>query len=43
MFRLKPHRLSELDAWLDTFRANMETAYARLDTLLAQEDPQDDT
>ena len=43
MFRLKPHRLSELDAWLDKFRAIMEANYSRLDTLLAQEDPKDDT
>ncbi len=43
MFRLKPHRLSELDAWLDKFRAIMEANYARLDTLLAQENPKDDT
>lgn len=42
MFRLKPHRLSELGAWLDGFRAIMEANYDRLDTLLAQEDPRND-
>jgi hypothetical protein len=35
IFRLAPHRLAEIDAWLDDFRAAMEANYARLDALLA--------
>lgn len=39
IFRLEAHRLAELDAWLDDFRAAMETNYARLDALLAATPP----
>lgn len=35
IFRLAPHRLAEIDAWLDDFRMAMEANYARLDALLA--------
>jgi DNA-binding transcriptional ArsR family regulator len=35
IFRLAPHRLAEIDAWLDGFRATMEANYTRLDALLA--------
>jgi DNA-binding transcriptional ArsR family regulator len=38
IFRLTPHRLAELDAWLDDFRAAMEANYARLDDLLSTPD-----
>jgi DNA-binding transcriptional ArsR family regulator len=36
IFRLQPHRLAEIDAWLEEFRVAMEANYARLDNLLAQ-------
>ena len=38
IFRLAPHRLAEIDAWLEPFRAAMEANYTRLDAMLA-EDP----
>lgn len=38
MFRLAPHRLAEIGAWLDDLRATMEQNYMRLDALLAQGD-----
>jgi len=41
LFRLQPHRLAEIDTWLDRFRTTMEASYARLDTLLAEKDPDD--
>jgi DNA-binding transcriptional ArsR family regulator len=40
IFRLQPHRLADLDAWLEDFRAVMEGNYARLDALLAETDPE---
>ena len=43
IFRLTPHRLAEIDAWLEPFRAAMEANYARLDDLLAENpDPEPD-
>ena len=38
MFRLAPHRIEEMDAWLNLFRTNLEASYSRLDTLLAEGD-----
>ncbi|MBT8457559.1 MAG: winged helix-turn-helix transcriptional regulator [Rhodobacteraceae bacterium] len=38
MFRLAPHRLAEIDAWLDAYRAVLEANYQRLDALLAKDD-----
>jgi DNA-binding transcriptional ArsR family regulator len=35
IFRLEPHRLAELDVWLEDFRIAMDANYARLDALLA--------
>ena len=40
IFRLEPHRLADLDAWLDDFRAAMEGNYTRLDAILAQPAPE---
>lgn len=40
IFRLEPHRLADLDAWLEDFRSAMEANYSRLDALLAQSDPE---
>ncbi len=37
--RLAPRALRELDAWLAPLRLAMETNYARLDALLAEDDP----
>jgi hypothetical protein len=36
----QPHRLADLDAWLEDFRAAMEANYARLDALLADTAPE---
>lgn len=41
IFRLVPHRLTEIDAWLDGFRAAMEENYARLDSLLTEPEADD--
>ncbi len=41
IFRLVPHRLTEIDAWLDGFRTAMETNYARLDSLLTEPEADD--
>ncbi len=43
LFRLAPHRLMEIDAWLARYRDVMEGNYARLDALLeAQDSPKDE-
>lgn len=33
LFRLAPHRLAEIDAWLDGFRDALSASYDRLDAL----------
>jgi DNA-binding transcriptional ArsR family regulator len=38
IFRLSPHRLADLDAWLEDFRTAMEANYTRLDGLLSDPD-----
>ncbi len=38
MFRIAPHRLAQLESWLETFRSTMEANYARLDALLYETD-----
>ena len=38
MFRLAPHRLEDIDAWMNRLTAAMETSYARLDALLEEKD-----
>lgn len=40
MFRLAPHRLAEIEAWLEPYRQALESNYARLDALLARKDPE---
>lgn len=41
--RLTPEGLAPLDAWLSDLRANLERNYARLDELLAEDVPQQET
>lgn len=41
--RLTLQGLAPLDAWLDDLRANLERNYARLDHLLAEDGPQQET
>lgn len=41
--RLAPEGLAPLDAWLGDLRANLEANYARLDELLAESEPQQET
>jgi len=41
--RLAPQGLAPLDAWLSDFRTSLERNYDRLDELLAEDDPQQET
>ncbi|WP_210530187.1 ArsR/SmtB family transcription factor [Rubellimicrobium arenae] len=41
--RLTPVGLAPLDAWLSDLRANLERSFARLDDLLAEGDPPEET